>query len=106
VVLGLLGVVVTAQLAIAASTGAVRVAVDPFALDAPTFRALAPLFPDYEAWTPHTVATHLAWTAAWIAGAALLLRADRRRASTPREAAEASTGRAPTARVLRTEATR
>ncbi|MGE3856087.1 MAG: hypothetical protein AB7G21_03895 [Dehalococcoidia bacterium] len=77
--LAVLGGLVTAQLAVAASTGEVRVAVDPFALDAPAFRALAPLFPDYRAWTPHTIATHLAWTAALLAGAALLLRADARR---------------------------
>lgn len=80
--LALPGTLVTAQLAVVASTGAVRIAVDPFALDTAAFRALAPLFPDYEAWTPHTIVAHVAWTALLVAGAVLLAHLDARRAST------------------------
>lgn len=99
--LGVLGAVTTAQLAVAASAGTVRVAVDPFALDAVTFRALAPLFPDYESWTPDTVATHVVWMVAWLAGAALLIRLDARHASITVEPAEVREAGAHAGQALR-----
>ena len=68
-------VLVTALLAQAAEAQAVRIAVDPFALPAAAFRTVAPLFPDYEVWSAHTVAAHLAWTVAWVLAAAALLGA-------------------------------
>ncbi|RLT40701.1 MAG: hypothetical protein DWI58_10340 [Chloroflexi bacterium] len=72
--LGAYSALVTLALARAGAAGEVRVAVDPFALSSALFRAPAALFPDYTAWTPHTVVAHVAWSAAAIVVAALLVR--------------------------------
>jgi len=56
--LGAYSVLVTIALARAGAAGEVRIAVDPFALSSMLFRAPAVLFPDYTAWTTHTVVTH------------------------------------------------
>jgi len=97
-------VLVTAALALAARSGEVTLALDPFAMSSAVFRAPAALFPDYRQWTVDTHVLHWAWLAA---GIALLLIAARsalgrqvhlRRLGTYAEASAVSTSM-PRARV-------
>lgn len=63
---------ITAALARAGHAGEITVAVDPFELRAPVFRAAAVLFPNYTSWTPETYGLTAAWL---VAGALALWRA-------------------------------
>lgn len=77
VLLGAYSVLVTVVLTRAAGAREVHIAVDPFSLGAWVFRAPSVLFPNYEAWTAHTLVAHLGWVAAWGLGAGWLLIAAR-----------------------------
>jgi hypothetical protein len=68
--LGVLSLLTTAALVQASRSQDVRLAVDPFAMDAPGFQLLGRLFPSYQAWTAETVALTCAWLLAFLAGAA------------------------------------
>jgi len=56
---------VTAALAAAGHAREVRIAVDPFALEAPLFRLAGPLFPDYRWWSVETNMLTVAWLVAF-----------------------------------------
>ena len=75
--LGAYSALLTIVLARAALAREVHIAVDPFALEAWLFRAPSALFPNYEAWTPHTLVAHLCWIVAWGAVAGWLMVAAR-----------------------------
>ena len=67
---------VTLALARAAEAREVRIAVDPFALEAPLFRWAGPLFPNYTWWTTETIILNTLWLAAGLfATAAVVWRA-------------------------------
>lgn len=77
----------TARLAVAATTGEVTVAVDPFEMPDRVFQGWRVLFPDYRSWTPPTVARSVLWVmaigaAAFAAGSAGRLTARGRFAET------------------------
>ena len=73
--LGMYSALVTLALARASAAGEVRIAVDPFAMSSMLFRAPAVLFPDYTAWTAHTMVAHVAWSLVTLVAVALLVRA-------------------------------
>lgn len=69
--LALYSLAVTGALVHAARGGEVTIAVDPFALDSPLFRAPAQLFPQYTYWGTDTLVLNAAWLSAGIAALVL-----------------------------------
>lgn len=61
---------VTGALAAAGHARDVRIAVDPFAMDAPLFRLAGPLFPDYRWWSLETNVLTAVWLVAFAVAAA------------------------------------
>ena len=92
VTLGAWTLAVTAALAVAGHRGEVRVAVDPFELDAPIFAWTNPVFPDYRVWSVETQVLNLVWVAVLVGATVVVaIRTDgwrslsvRARALTPR----------------------
>ena len=96
--LGAVSLYVTVALQRAVAGAEVTLAVDPFDLDAPLFRALASLFPSYQQWSAETVVL----TIGWLALLAVALGAVLRRAygGEPGVASAAAAPRRLTLRVL------
>jgi hypothetical protein len=78
-VLGIASLATTAALYRAAQAGSIRLAVDPFDMEAWLFQATAAIFPDYRGWDEATVLLTALWLTLLMGAAVWLVRREDQR---------------------------